>query len=319
MESFSVRAAIPFVSQENPEKERVWLETLSKYLPDEAILPLDKLSEGERQLADVAIVANPDPQALKQLPNLVWVHSVWAGVERLVNDLSEQSFSIVRLVDPQLQEAMAEAVQAWSLYLHRDMFEYAKLQRQATWQPLPYVPASARTIGVLGLGELGRASAERLLATGFNVIGWSRNEKIIDQVTTYTGDEGLETVLKSSDIVVCLLPLTKDTRGLLGFEALAMMQPGACIINFARGDVIDEEALQYALNTGQLKHAVLDVFAIEPLPKSHPFWTHPNITVLPHISAQTNIDSACQIVAQNIRNYRLLNLLPDVVDTKRGY
>ena len=314
-----MRTTIPFITQTDPENERRWLEALSKVMPDESILPLDKLSPAERQLADIAIVANPNPDTLKQLPGLVWVQSVWAGVERLVNELAQENFSIVRLIDPALKRTMAEAVQAWTLYLHRDMYEYASQQRRAIWQPLPYVSAAERTIGILGLGELGAASAERLVETGFNVIGWSRREKSLPNVTCYHGQTGLESVLKQSDIVVCLLPLTPDTHALLNQETFALMSPGSCLINFARGAIVDEEALQQALNTGHVKHAVLDVFAIEPLPKSHMFWTHPNITVLPHISAQTDIVSASQVVADNIRNYRHLHLLPDVVDKMRGY
>ena len=280
-----MRTTIPFIAQTDPDNERRWLEALSNAMPDESILPLAKLTQAERQLADIAIVANPNPEALRQLPSLVWVQSVWAGVERLVSESADETFSVVRLVDPALKLAMSEAVQAWTLYLHRDMYEYANQQRNAVWQPLPYQPASTRTIGVLGLGELGAASAQRLVDTGFNVIGWSRTEKMLANITCCHGRAGLEAVLKQSDIVVCLLPLTPDTHALLNHETIAMMSPGSCLINFARGAIVDEDALQNALNRGHLKHAVLDVFAIEPLPKSHAFWTHPNITVLPHIWA----------------------------------
>lgn len=314
-----MKVPIPFVSQLNETEEQAWLAELRRLMPTEEVVSFSSLPIELYFSVDIAIVANPNPSDLKQLPNLVWVHSVWAGVERLVSELSDESFSIVRLVDPELRHTMAEAVQAWTLFLHRDMYEYARLQRQATWQPLPYTPARNRTVGVLGLGELGRESAERLVATGFNVIGWSRTDKSIPDVRTYSGKEGLEVLLKQSDMLVCLLPLTTETHGLLNFEQFAMMQPGACLLNFSRGALVDEEALQYALNTGQLKHAVLDVFAIEPLPKSHAFWTHPNITVLPHISAQTSVTSASKIVAQNVQNYRLLHLLPDVVNKQRGY
>lgn len=314
-----MKAPIPFIHRLNEDEERHWLSLLSQKLPDETILPLNKLSQAEREFADIAVVANPDPQDLECLPNLVWIHSVWAGVERIVRELDAPTFSIVRLVDPELSSTMAEAVLAWTLFLHREMPYYAEQQRKAVWQPIPYVAARDRTVGILGLGELGRASVAKLQASGFNVIGWSRTPRTIADVETYSGSEGLEETLKKSDILVCLLPLTSETEHLLDFERFGFLRPGARLINFARGKIIDDEALLYSLNTGQLQHAVLDVFAIEPLPRSHPYWTHPNVTVLPHISAATTVSSASTIVAQNIRNYRYLNILPKTVDIQIGY
>lgn len=312
-------SSIPFVSTLDETQEGVWLEVLSKAMPDESILPLRKLTENERKMADVAIVANPDPNDLLTLPNLIWVHSVWAGVEKMLQQQEPPRYSIVRLVDPELSRAMTEAVLAWTLFLHRDMPAYARQQSKALWQPLPYFAAKDRTIGLLGLGELGQHAAQALVKQGFQVQGWSRTEKRIEQVCCLFGDDGLEQILEQSDILVCLLPLTSTTEGLLGSDNLAKIKPGAQLINFARGKIIDEDALLYELNTGRIKHAVLDVFQYEPLPRSHPFWTHPNITVLPHISAPTTPQSASQIVAQNIRNYRHLSLLPKTVDTQLGY
>ncbi|SBS26929.1 Glyoxylate/hydroxypyruvate reductase A [Marinomonas aquimarina] len=311
--------AIPFVSSLDEAEELIWLEALSQAMPDESILPLRKLTENERKLSEVAIVANPDPADLQTLPNLVWVHSVWAGVEKLLQQPVASHYSIVRLIDPELSRVMAEAVLAWTLFLHRDMPAYARQQTKAVWQPLPYVAASDRSVGILGLGELGRRAAQALSEQGFKVQGWSRTEKRMEQVQCLFGEEGLEQILKQSDILVCLLPLTTTTEGLLAGDNLAKIKPGAQLINFARGKIVDEDMLLYELNTGRIKHAVLDVFVYEPLPRSHPFWTHPNITVLPHISAPTTVQSASKIVAQNIRNYRHLSVLPDTVDTLLGY
>lgn len=315
----TLTSAIPFVSSLSDEEERIWLEELSKALPSETILPLRKLTQNERKFADVAIVANPDPSELQLLPNLVWVHSVWAGVEKLLGQKELPQYSIVRLVDPELSRVMAEAVVAWTLFLHRDMPAYTHQQAKAEWHALPYVAAKDRTVGILGLGELGRRASQALVQQGFKVQGWSQSKKQIDQVSCVYGADGLESILSQSDILVCLLPLTEETEGLLGSENLAKVKPGAQLINFARGRIIDEDALLYELNIGRIKHAVLDVFVYEPLPRSHPFWTHPNISVLPHISAPTTPESASQIVAQNIRNYRHLSILPETVDPRRGY
>ena len=314
-----ITPTIPFVSTLNQTDENAWLQALSKWMPNEKILPLNRLNDQARQAVDIAIVANPAPEDLQTLPNLIWVHSVWAGVEKMLQSPMSHPFSIVRLVDPKLSQTMAEAVLAWTLYLHRDMPEYAAQQAKAVWQSLPYVSASDRTVGVLGLGQLGKEAALFLAKFGFNVLAWSRSQKTIDQIETFSASEGLDAVLGRSDILVCLLPHTPATDKLLSFENLSKLKPGAKLINFARGKIIDDEALLYELNRGHIQHAVLDVFAYEPLPASHTFWTHPKVTVLPHISAPTTVQSASEIVAQNIRNYRHLRVLPDTVNAQLGY
>lgn len=175
------------------------------------------------------------------------------------------------------------------------------------------------TIGLLGLGALGRAAAERLTHAGFNVSGWSRSEKAIAGVETLTGDDGLQTLLEKSDILVCLVPLTDATRGLLDAGRLAVMKQGAALINFARGAVIVADDLLSALDSGRISHAVLDVFEQEPLPTASSFWRHPKVTVLPHISAPTSRESSARIVAGNVRIWRETGRLPDTVDMIRGY
>lgn len=315
------RAPIPFVSSLSVQEERDWLIALSKALPEEAVLPLEKLSAAERAMADVAIVANPDPTMLSTLPNLVWVQSVWAGVEKLVSALKDQGSPLIaRLIDPELSNTMAEAVLAWVLYLHRDMPVYWRQQQDINWQPQPYIPARERTIGLLGMGQLGKAAAARLQENGFSVMGW-RKQPATEQlgIPCYSGTDGLKEVLGQADILVVLLPLTAETSGLLDLQTLQQLRPGTRIINFARGPIIDEDALLMLMNTGHIAHAVLDVFSYEPLPRSHPFWHHPNITVLPHISAPTSRHSAAQIVANNITTYRHLRMLPETVDYSRGY
>ena len=175
------------------------------------------------------------------------------------------------------------------------------------------------TIGLLGLGALGVAAAERLLHAGFNVTGWSRSSKAIEGVETLTGDDGLQGLLEKSDILVCLVPLTDATRGLVNASRLAAMKNGAAIINFARGAVIVADHLIAALDSGKLSHAVLDVFEQEPLPAASPFWQHPKVTVLPHISAPTSRESSARIVAGNVRTWRETGTLPETVDMARGY
>lgn len=310
---------IAFVSRMNAETEAVWKHALRAAMPQEEILAFSELTNEQRRAVDFAIVANPDPADIAALPGLTWIHSLWAGVERLVLELGDKAPPIVRLKDPELSRVMAEAVLAWTYYLQRDMPAYRDNQQKTLWQEFDYRHPREMTVGLLGLGALGTAAAERLRHAGFNVAGWSRSAKAIGGVETLTGDDGLQTLLEKSDILVCLVPLTDATRGLLDAGRLAAMKNGAALINFARGAVIIAEDLIAALDSGRLSHAVLDVFEQEPLPVSSAFWQHPKVTVLPHISAPTSRESSARIVAGNVYTWRETGTLPETVDMARGY
>ncbi len=310
---------IPLICRLDYTEQQLYLRALQSALPAYKICLYEDLDLQDMANIEVAIVANPDPQDLKHFTQLKWVHSLWAGVERLVEELGDQSFKLVRLVDPVLSERMSEAALAWCLYLHRNMPAYAKSQQNKHWMPLTHVDTHERTIGVLGLGVLGQASARRLSDHGFNVIGWSRHPKSIKNINMFSGSDGFKTLLNQTDILLCLLPLTASTRGLLNGESFNCLKPGANVINFARGAIIDTDDLIIALNQGQLSHAVLDVFENEPLNNDSPLWLHDNITVLPHISGPTKIESAAIIVADNISTYFESGLLPKTIDLNRGY
>ena len=170
-----MRPVVPFVSSASPDERQSWREALPKALDGIAdVKPFEDLTEDQRSEARVAIVANPDPANVAALPNLVWVQSLWAGVERLMGELPANGPKIVRLTDPQMAETMSEAVLAWTLYLHRGMPRYIAQQRQKIWQDHALERPQERTVGVLGLGKLGAAAALRMKANGFNVLGWSR-------------------------------------------------------------------------------------------------------------------------------------------------
>ncbi|MGS4990543.1 2-hydroxyacid dehydrogenase [Roseibium sp. RP-7] len=315
-----MRPVVPFVSSASPDERQSWREALPKALDGIAdVKPFEDLTEDQRSEARVAIVANPDPANVAALPNLVWVQSLWAGVERLMGELPANGPKIVRLTDPQMAETMSEAVLAWTLYLHRDMPRYIAQQRQKVWQDHALERPQERTVGVLGLGKLGAAAALRMKANGFNVLGWSRTEKSIEGIACRHGRDGLLEVLGQSDFIVLLMPLTDETRGLLGQDELSACKKGASIINFARGPIINTAALINKLDNGPLGHAVLDVFDEEPLPPSSPLWDHDKVTVLPHISAPTIISTASRIVADNIGRYYEDGTIPPAVDRDRGY
>lgn len=315
-----MKPVVPFISAASPDERQIWRTALPEALAAFAeVKPFDQLSEAERQDAKAAIVANPDPAEVAALPNLVWVQSLWAGVERLTAELPEDGPLIVRLTDPQMADTMSEAVIAWTLYLHRDMPKYMQQQRECVWLGHELKTPQEKTVGVLGIGKLGAASALRLKANGFNVLGWSRSPKELPGVPCFHGMDGLTNVLGQSDIVVVLMPLTGETTGMLGATQFRACKLGAAIINFARGPILQSEALLDALDYGPLSHAVLDVFDEEPLPEEHPFWSHSKVTVLPHISAPTITSTAVKIVASNIGGYFETGAVPPAVDRKRGY
>ncbi len=310
---------LAFVTRLAAEEEKAWADILQRAMPDERILPFRDMTEEERRLAEIAIVANPDPADVAALPGLSWIHSLWAGVERLVLELGGTAPPIVRLVDPELSRVMGEAVLAWTYYLQRDMPAYRTSQAERRWAPREYRHPAELTVGLLGLGALGTEAARRLTEAGFQVQGWSRSPKTLQDIVTLSGDEGLDALLSTSDITVCLLPLTAETRGLLNAERLMRMPRGASLINFARGAIIVADDLIQMLDEGHIDHAVLDVFEREPLEGTSPFWSHARVTVLPHISAPTTPASAARIVAANIVTWRRTGTLPRTVDRSRGY
>ncbi len=310
---------IPFISRAPAALQSEWIAALNAVMTHAHIMPLSAMSQADIQSTNVAIVANPDPTEVNTLPNLKWVQSLWAGVEGMLAELTNPAIKIVRLSDPQMAKTMAEAVLAWTLYLHRDMPTYYQQQYQSLWSQHPVPRAQERTIGILGMGNMGKQAAHKLTQNGFNVCGWSRSGCSLDGVDSYAGDAGLKTMLARCHILIALLPLTAQTKGLLNERTLQYLPKDASIINFARGPILVDSDLIKMLDCAHLNHAVLDVFDVEPLPKNHPFWAHPNITVLPHISAPTNINTASKIVAGNINMYIKHGNIPSSVNRTQGY
>jgi len=299
-----------------------WWRALTDALPDDDWL--DPAVEGTQSArwreADIAVVANPLPGRLAHCGQLKLVQSLWAGVDRLLADATlPQAVPIARMVDPMMNRAMAETA-AWAvLSLHRRAFDYAAQQRQTQWRPLPQKRADEVAVLVLGLGEMGRTTALQLAALGYRVSGWSARARQVDGVATSAGWAALPAALGAADVVVNLLPLTDDTRGLFDRARLAQMRAGASLVNLARGAHVVEKALLIALNEGRLAHAVLDVFDNEPLPATHVFWFHPRITVWPHAAAQTDLRSAAAVVAANVEAVRRGEPAAHRVDRSRGY
>jgi glyoxylate/hydroxypyruvate reductase A len=270
--------------------------------------------------ADIAVVANPAPGALAHCTRLRLIQSLWAGVDRLLADATlPAGVPLARMVDPAMSRAMAETA-AWAvLSLHRRAFDYAAQQRQARWEPLPQQRADEVAVLVLGLGEMGRGAARQLAALGYAVSGWAARPQVLPEIATTAGLDALPAALAGADIVVNLLPLTDATRGLFDQARLAQMRRGASLVNLARGGHVVEADLLRALDAGHLRHAVLDVFQSEPLPASHAFWSHPRVTVWPHVAALTDLRSAVAVVAANVEAVRSGAAVAHLVDRARGY
>jgi glyoxylate/hydroxypyruvate reductase A len=202
---------------------------------------------------------------------------------------------------------------------HRGFHLYRRQQAERRWKHLPQRMASDRTVGFLGLGELGADAAAKLVALGFNVRGWSRTVKSLPGVVSYTGDDGLTAMLPACNMLVCLLPLTPRTQGLLSKSLLDRLPQGAALISLARGQQMVTRDVVAALDSGKLGHAYLDVFETEPLPREDPLWTHPEVTITPHIAAVTEPRTALAVVAENIERVRRGATPLHLVDPASGY
>ena len=269
---------------------------------------------------EYALVWRPEPGFLASLPNLKLILSLGAGVDHLLGDPQlPQHLPIVRLVDPHMTDAMSEYVVLQVLRLHRRDLDYRAQQEAGLWRELDQKNAVDRRVGILGLGELGRDAAKKLRALGFDVAGWSRGERTVPGVASYAGANGLPQLLGRSEILVCLLPLTAETEGILNGSTLALLPKGAALVNAARGAHLVEEDLLAALASGQISAAVLDVFREEPLPAGHPFWRHPRVILTPHVAAFTNPATAAPIILDNIRRFEEGRPLLNQIDPARGY
>ena len=275
---------------------------------------------GDPTEIDYALVWRPETGFLASLPSLKLILSLGAGVDHLLGDPQlPRHIPIVRLVDPHMTDAMSEYVILQVLRLHRRDLDYRAQQEAGIWRELDQQNAAEQRVGILGLGELGQDAAKKLKALGFDVAGWSRSEKNLGGIASYAGAAGFAPLLSRSEILICLLPLTTETEGILNASTLALLPRGAALVNAARGAHLVEEDLLAALASGQVSAAVLDVFRQEPLPADHPFWRHPRVILTPHVSAFTNPTTAAPIILDNIRRFEDGRPLLNRVDLARGY
>ncbi|MEH0074600.1 glyoxylate/hydroxypyruvate reductase A [Pannonibacter sp. Pt2] len=271
----------------------------------------------------------PDPAAVEYLvawtapqdvgtlyPNLKLLFSVGAGVDQLNLAALPPHVGVVRMLEPGLAEQMKEYVTLAVLGLHRDLPRYISQKTASLWQSGRNVPARERRVGVMGLGQLGKAVLEALAPFGFPLAGWSRSPQDIPGAGTFTD---LPAFLARTDILICLLPLTAETAGLLDAKLFAQLPRGAALVHTGRGRQLDHDALLEALASGQLSSAWLDVTDPEPLPPEHPFWQHQQIVLTPHVACQTRADDGARHVIAGIRAHQAGLPVPGLIDRTRGY
>jgi glyoxylate/hydroxypyruvate reductase A len=306
-----------FLYKSEPVRGAEWARIFAKKAPDITFRIWPDIGDP----ADVRFLAawQPPENILEQFPSLEILFSTGAGIDQFASMSLPPSLPIVRMVEPGIIEGMVEYATLAVLNLHRDMISYLAQQRERQWKPLPVRPAHQRRVGVLGLGVLGRAVLSRLASFGFPLAGWSRSRHAIDGVVCFAGDAELPEFLSRCDILVCLLPLTRETHGILNQSLFAHLPHGAGLVNAGRGGHLVNDALLSALGTGQVSAAILDVADPEPLPADHPFWTHPRILLTPHIASVTRPETAAGVVLDNLRRHQRGEPLIGLIDRARGY
>ena len=295
-----------------------WIGAIKSAMPDLDIHIWP--DHGEADAVEFALIWGPHAGEMSQFPNLKAMISIGAGVDHILDQPSRPlHVPVVRLVDPGLKFGMVEFVVYNVLRYHRRMPEYALQQDKGLWIERAQTLPSDRRVGILGLGEIGTACASALARMRFDVVGWSRSKKEVLDVGCFYGDEMLTAFLGQSEILICILPLTVETHGILNKQTLSALPAGAYVINVGRGGHVVEQDLLDALNSGHISGAALDVFDTEPLPQDHPFWSHSNVTVTPHIAALTMPQTAVPVIVDIIKNIRAGRPIPGEVDPSQGY
>jgi glyoxylate/hydroxypyruvate reductase A len=293
-----------------------WRDRLQKKLPDVII----ECHPNVKDKDDVrfALCWKPEPGVFKQYKNLEVVQSLGAGVDHILDTQLLGDIRLTRVVDQNLSHDMWEYLLLGVLQYIKNFPAFQRYQLQRKWQPHRYSTIQDTHVSIMGLGKIGEYVARKFAETGFTVSGWSNTKKNIPGVESY-GKEDLDQFLNRSNILINILPLTPDTKGILDLKLFDKLQKGAYVINVGRGEHLVEEDLIEALERDQLSGALLDVFASEPLPESHPFWTKTKITITPHVASVTNINSASELIVENYNRMLSNQPLLHLVSQAKGY
>lgn len=299
-------------------KYDAWSKALKDENPDFPILTPDTMDNPE----DVKMIIswNGPKGSYADYPNVQVIGSMGAGVDHILKDDSlPENVTITRIVDDYLKNDMREFILALVMNHLKNLSKYVKLQKNNHWKQLPYQSVPKVTVGIMGLGVLGKAAAEYLHRLDFKVTGWSHSEKGLDYVKSFHGDDERDDFLATAEIVVCLLPLTEETKGILNKDFFEKLPDDAYVINVARGGHLIEKDLTEALKSGKLSGAALDTFQEEPLPKGHPFWNNGKILLTPHTASVTSPESVVKQVIDNYKRMEAGEDLKNTVSRKRGY
>jgi glyoxylate/hydroxypyruvate reductase A len=298
----------------------LWTGPIAELAPD-LIVKVHDRDEYDPASIDYALSFRPPPGLLKTLPNLKVVFSLGAGVDGFMADGEyPRAVPLMRFVDHTLSREMAQYCVMHTLIHHRKQRAFDGFQLEGKWrQSFPDRRTEDTRVGILGLGEIGTVVAERLREHGFPMAGWSRSRKNVEGVESFFGAEQFEAFMARSDILICLLPLTPQTQGILNKRTFALLPKDAFVINVARGGHLVEDDLIAAIDSGHLAGAALDVFATEPLPPSSPLWHHPKITATPHVAAMTDPRAMARMAVDGIARHKAGKPLENLVDFKRGY
>jgi len=302
----------------SPERGVIWRRVFERELPD---LPFLEGADAVTDPAALRYVASwLAPEDLAGIyPNLEMLISVGAGVDQFDLARLPRHIRVVRMVTKSLREMMRDYVTLGVMAMHRQLPRYIAQQREQLWMDHGADPARRKRVGVMGLGQLGLAAIEALRPFGFLLSGWSRTLHEVEGVETFAGRDGLRPFLNSTDILVCLLPLTGDTGHILDAGLFSALPKGASLVHAGRGAHLDQDALLRALEDGRLSAAFLDVTEPEPLPKGHPLWSHPAVILTPHIATITDFEEGAHCAVESIRCHEGGLPVPGLVDRVQGY
>lgn len=299
-------------------RDMQWIDAFSRVMPElEVRLWPDT---GDPSEINCALLWGPPPELFDRLDNLEVIFSIGAGVDSLLNcPALPVHLPIVRMVESELTAGMVEFCLFHILRFHRLMPQFESNRIARRWEELTQAPASEITVGVMGLGVLGRALARQLNALRYQVVGYRRSAGDIAGMEIFHGEEQLEAFMRRSEMLVALMPSTRETRGLVNRKTLSWLPSGSYFINAGRGDLVNEQDLVSALDEGSLSGAALDVFETEPLPDDSALWTHDKVYLTPHIASITHPPTACRYIADAINDFRQDKPWPNLVETDRGY
>jgi glyoxylate/hydroxypyruvate reductase len=307
--------SVLLIFNQKPSEE--WQQKLSELLPETKVEVYPDVENPN----DVEFIATWKPHVgyINEFPNLKVVQSVGAGIDHLLHTPIPENIKVTRIVDPALKQDMFEHVLACVMASMKKLMHYQQNQFDKKWEPTVYKSINETTITILGLGEIGKLVAEKLIAVGFKVKGWSNSKKEISGLSSFSGQSELKSALSDSDFIVNILPLTKETEGILNQHFFELCSDNTVLINVGRGAHLVEDDLLKAIEKSKIAEAYLDVFKEEPLPTTHPFWADKHVFATPHIASITNANTALQQVADNYGNMKSDKVLLNQVSLKRGY